>query len=105
MTVPESQAWVAFFDADEFLVLKNHSSVQTFLDDYGKVGGSLQIVWQLFGTSNQTAAHKTVPVTRRFSYRNSLPDIGTKGIVRLSDLKSMETRVPNLKGKTKARAC
>lgn len=40
--------WAAFFDVDEFLVLKKHSSIKDFLQDYSKYY-SVAINWVLFG--------------------------------------------------------
>lgn len=40
--------WVAFFDVDEFLVLKKHPNVKDFIKDYAK-WPSIAINWVLFG--------------------------------------------------------
>lgn len=43
--------WVAFFDVDEFLVLKKHENVKRFIGDY-KDHQSIGINWVLFGDNN-----------------------------------------------------
>ena len=40
--------WAAFFDVDEFLVLKKHSDIHSFIDDY-KLYNAIGINWVLFG--------------------------------------------------------
>ena len=43
--------WLAFFDADELLVLKRHACIQDFLARYPAQAGAVAINWQLFGSS------------------------------------------------------
>lgn len=42
--------WVAFIDADEFIVLKHHDNINSFLSAYDNVGG-IAVNWKLFGSS------------------------------------------------------
>jgi hypothetical protein len=44
--------WVAFFDCDEFIVLKKHSNIKEFLADYDNPNG-LMINWQYYGANGQ----------------------------------------------------
>lgn len=44
--------YVAFFDCDEFLVLKKHNTVQEFLNNYNPKNG-IVINWQLYGSDNK----------------------------------------------------
>ena len=43
--------WLAFFDCDEFLVLKKHDNVKSFLHDYNE-HNAIGINWVLFGDNN-----------------------------------------------------
>jgi glycosyltransferase involved in cell wall biosynthesis len=45
--------WLAFFDADELLVLKQHDRIQEFLGRYPDETGAVAINWLLFGSSGQ----------------------------------------------------
>jgi len=45
--------WVAFFDVDEFLVLKRHKNIKDFLDDYSQ-HQAVSINWVLFGDNGLT---------------------------------------------------
>lgn len=44
--------YVAFFDCDEFLVLKKHNTIQEFLNDYNPKNG-IAINWQHYGADNK----------------------------------------------------
>lgn len=68
---PRHDDWVAFFDIDEFLVLKNHRSVPEFLRDHAPVRGSVAINWLMFGTSNRTHRHIGAPITWQFQVCNA----------------------------------
>ena len=43
--------WLAYFDADELLVLKQHGCIQDFLRRYPDDAGAVAINWMLFGSS------------------------------------------------------
>ena len=60
----DGHAWVAFFDIDEFLVLKKHANVIDFLLDHCKQG-SVSLNWQLFGWDGRLQ-FSPGPVTMRF---------------------------------------
>jgi hypothetical protein len=64
----EMHTYMAFFDVDEFLVLKNHTNVDEFLVKYLPMG-SLAISWYVFGSGN-TTMYSPLPVTKRFVYRD-----------------------------------
>lgn len=79
--------WAAFFDIDEFLVLKRHETVQGFLTDHcpdNGLSGSIGINWQWFGTANQTY-YEDKPVTQRFLYRDYRPHKIIKSIIRVDE--------------------
>lgn len=77
--------WIAIFDTDEFLVMRQHDHVVDLLMEHCATG-ALGISWFLFGTSNRTK-YEPIPVTRRFLYRNRTINEHIKTIVRLADLK------------------
>jgi hypothetical protein len=68
----EEHEYMAFFDVDEFLVLKKHTNVDEFLKDH-LPKGALAISWYIFG-SGYTTMYAPLPVTRRFLFRD-----GTSG--------------------------
>ena len=73
----------AFFDIDEFLVLKKHEDVHDMLEEHLQ-RGSLGINWYLFRPTQIDVIYSPLPVTKWFMYRNNLTDI-IKSIVKLSD--------------------
>jgi hypothetical protein len=77
--------WAAFFDLDEFLILKKHAHLEDFLHEQ-RLSGAIGVNWLMFGTNSRTV-YSPVPVTKRFMYR--LPDDNAvhahiKSIVNLS---------------------
>jgi hypothetical protein len=76
--------YLAFFDDDEFLVLKKHETVGELVRDHlAEDGGSLSIHWRIFGASNHTI-HSPLPVTKRFQRRGQTHH-NIKSIVRSQD--------------------
>lgn len=62
--------WVGLFDADEYLVLKKHSNVVSFLSEYCKKG-SISLSWQLHSW-NGRLQYSPEPVTKRFQGMHSV---------------------------------
>jgi Glycosyl transferase family 2 len=62
-----SYKWVAFFDVDEFLVLRQHRSTFSFLQENLESGG-LGLNWVFMGSSNRSV-YEPYPVSFRFQYR------------------------------------
>lgn len=79
--------YVMFLDVDEFLVLKNHSSVQEFLN--GKTE-SIGINWVLFG-DNGLSDDGSEGVLKRFTMRQEVPNKHVKTFVRVADGIKMQT--------------
>lgn len=65
----DASKWIAFFDSDEFLVLKKHLTIQNFLKDYEEFG-SLSIAWVLFGSNG----HREKQSTMLESYTSRCPE-------------------------------
>ena len=42
--------WAAFFDCDEFLVLKKHNNIKEFIEEYGPKHPVLSFNWFMFGS-------------------------------------------------------
>ncbi|KAL7529484.1 hypothetical protein ACHAWF_002998 [Thalassiosira exigua] len=61
-------AYMAFFDVDEFLVLKKHDTIDEMLRQ-NLPKGALAISWYIFG-SGFTSMYAPLPVTKRFLYRD-----------------------------------
>jgi len=74
--------WVAFFDVDEFLVLKKHNNIKDFLIDYNDFN-AVGINWVYFGDNNLSEVTEW-SVIKRFTMRQSNPYRAIKSIVRLS---------------------
>lgn len=109
----EPATWAAFWDIDEFFVLRQHDRVAEFLKEYC-TSGSLAISWIIMGGTTrvsgnlatnvdgaslpqqeQRLVYSPLPVTKRFLYRDISEEGLTnsrhvKSIVKLSDLKLIE---------------
>jgi len=86
--------WAAFFDVDEFLILKQHHYVGSLLERYLKEG-ALGINWRVFGTSGRLV-YSPAPVTKRFLFRfkdNSVTNRHVKSIINLEDI-NLNATVP-----------
>lgn len=73
--------WVAFFDVDEFLVLKKQDDVKIFLQDYNDYNG-VAINWYIFGDNNLNEPNESYSVLERFTKRGRLMDNHVKCIVK-----------------------
>jgi hypothetical protein len=89
--------WCAFFDADEFLVLKQHGDIKSFIRSVSKPStGSIAINWYMFGTNG----HKTYEpqdVVKRFTTRMPDVDQHVKSIVHTSRALQMHVHAPDLR--------
>ena len=75
--------WAAFFDVDEFLVLKKHKSVNDFIEEF-KNENYLAINWVFFGNNNHTKVeNNNYSVLSRFTKRQIEPNIHIKSIFKL----------------------
>ena len=93
--------WVAFFDCDEFLVLKSRAvpDVKALVRAHGSSAArdpavaGLYINWFLFGDSGRQT-YDPAPVTERFLYRGATPAALGKSLVRADRVKVMKVHVP-----------
>mmetsp|Transcript_19688 Transcript_19688/g.42792 ORF Transcript_19688/g.42792 Transcript_19688/m.42792 type:complete len:331 (+) Transcript_19688:395-1387(+) len=90
LDVMEGHEYLALIDGDEFLVPKgNYTNVHDVVKDYLEpYGGALTVNWMLFGSSNKTF-YNPIPVTKRFQYREEVPNGVVKTIVKASDFKAV----------------
>ncbi len=86
--------WVAFFDVDEFLVLKKHDNIKDFLKDYNGFN-CIGINWHLFGDNNQPKPTNEYSVLKRFTRRGLKVDKHIKCIVRPSVITNYKIHAPD----------
>ena len=84
----DGATWAAFFDTDEFLLLKKHKNINEFLVEYGPSKGAIGINWMVVGTSNATK-YEPKPVTLRFQHTYNFSTI-IKTIARVKDLENFK---------------
>lgn len=75
--------WAAFFDVDEFLVLKQHENIKSFLKNYEQYNG-VAVNWYLFGDSSLKEPNGNYSVLNRFTKRRKSMDFHIKCIVKTS---------------------
>lgn len=83
---------VAFFDIDEFLVLKKHPNINAFCADLIPQG-ALGINWYLFGNNGLTH-YDPRPVVVRFTQREAAMNCCVKTIAKCQDLLEMGVHHP-----------
>ena len=86
--------WAAFFDVDEFLVLKKHNNIKYFLSDYSSFN-SIGINWVFFGDNGHTKVDGEYSLLKRFTKRQKNIDPHVKNIVKLSTGVVMNVHNPN----------
>jgi hypothetical protein len=69
--------WCIFLDIDEFIVLKKHADVNSFLSDY-LTKGSLALSWFMYGEGPKNDEDKNKPVTERFTWREPTTNMHVK---------------------------
>lgn len=80
--------WVAFFDVDEFLVLKKHNNVKDFISVYSEYD-AIGINWVLFGDNNISGLTYNYSVLERFTKRQSSVNNHIKSILKPSVIQRM----------------
>ncbi len=80
-----NRTWAAFFDIDEFLVLRKHDDVVSLLEEHCH-SGAVSLNWYIFGTSG-LSAYSSEPVSRRFNMRAEHVIDGVKSVLKLADWK------------------
>lgn len=91
----ENFDWAAFFDVDEFLVLKKHNNVKNFIKEYKEFNG-VSINWAIFGDNNlKKVENNNYSVLKRFTKRKKEVDSHVKSIVNLKKINKMKIHVPD----------
>jgi hypothetical protein len=72
--------WVAFFDCDEFLVLKKHNNVKEFIEEYGK-HSVLSFNWYMFGNLGKEIRTSN-SLIKEFTKRGEQPNQHVKVMVK-----------------------
>jgi len=91
--------WLAFFDADEFLVLHRHPNVNSLLSDVPNDYTAVAINWRIFGSAGQIRADKRLVIerfTRCAPYRHPKNRF-CKTIVRRDAIKKVRVHTADLK--------
>jgi hypothetical protein len=76
--------WCAFIDVDEFIVLRKHRDIVSFLEEHCR-DGAVALNWYLFGSSGHVS-YSPEPVLKRFQRRDASPNRHVKCIVCLADM-------------------
>jgi len=77
--------WVAFIDVDEYIVLRKHTNIQSFLAEVALTGGAVALNRIQFG-SNGHLVYDNAPVLSRFITRKALAEKVMKSIVYIPDV-------------------
>ena len=85
--------WAAFYDVDEFLVLKKHNNVKEFISDYSE-HSAIGINWAMFGDNGLTKVDGDYSVLKRFTKRQIIPQRHVKSIVKLNPNIKMRVHGP-----------
>ena len=79
----DQYSYAAFFDIDEFLVLKKHKNIKEFISDY-KDYESIGINWVFFGNNGLSKPDNDFSLIKRFTRRGKNIDKHIKTITRLN---------------------
>lgn len=90
-TFAVNHTWAAFFDVDEFLVLRKHRHVVDFLHDHAPTG-AVGVNWFIFYTSGRSH-YQPLPVTQRFVQREDAANQHVKCIARVEDINTTQHMV------------
>lgn len=79
-----SYDWVAFYDVDEFLCLKKHSDVKSFIKEfYPHRPKAIAVNWAFYGDNGLSEVSDSYSLLERFTKRQAEPDKHIKVIVSL----------------------
>jgi hypothetical protein len=74
--------WTAFFDCDEYLVLKKHNNIKEFIEEYGSKNPVLSFNWYIYGSLGKEVRTSN-SLIKEFTKRNSQPDNHIKVMVKM----------------------
>lgn len=84
-----ADGWVAFLDPDEFIVLREHDTLQAFLASLGNVG-SVRLNWHVFGHNGYYEDPEGL-VTSALTRRMAAPSVQTKAISRVEAVGAIDS--------------
>jgi hypothetical protein len=87
--------WAAFFDVDEFLVLKKHQDLKSFISDYTDFNG-IGVNWCYFGNNGHEKINGNYSVLERFTKRKKDFDQHIKTILKLNKSFRMDVHCSNV---------
>jgi len=93
--------WIMFVDADEFLVLKQHSNVNDFLNSFKSEVSGIAINWRIFGSSGliQNENRLVIDRFRRASESMFYVNYHVKSFVRPKHVKEVHMHACEVIGK------
>ena len=87
--------WTAFFDVDEYLVLKKHNNIKDFVSDYSDSYG-IGVNWVLFGDNGyERVIDNEYSLLKRFTKRQDGINPHVKSIVKITNGLIMDIHNPN----------
>lgn len=87
--------WAAFFDVDEFLILKKNKNIKDFISNYDEYNG-IGINWCLFGSNGLDKINGNYNVISRFTKREEKINVHIKTILKLNKNVVMMVHNPNI---------
>jgi hypothetical protein len=84
LSIDKEYDWIAFFDCDEFLVLKKHNNVKEFIEEYGSKHPVLSFNWHMFGNLNKKERTSN-SLIKEFTKRGEHPDQHIKVMVKVDN--------------------
>ncbi len=86
------EAWIAFIDVDEFIVLRQHVNLQEFLGGFGDIGdiGAVRLTWHLFGHNGYHDNPEGL-ITSSLTRRRTTPGRMTKAINRIEAISAIDS--------------
>jgi glycosyltransferase involved in cell wall biosynthesis len=91
--------WIAFIDADEFIVLHEHDTISDFLSGFDDSTGAVCLHWRLFGSSGHMDYADDL-IVRRFTRCARKYNAHVKSIARLSCMSQMHIHAGRLSSGT-----
>lgn len=89
-------SWVAFIDADEFIVLRKHANIQEFLTDYREFSAVL-MNWHVFG-HNGYFNNPPGLIVRSLLRRKATPSERVKSLVKVQAIREISSpHIPTIK--------
>jgi hypothetical protein len=86
--------WICFLDVDEFITLKKHKDIKSFIEDY-KDSECIALNWHFFG-DNTIEFDNEYSVIKRFKKRHYDSNGHVKTIVKTNKSIHMEVHAPNI---------